>query len=90
MKRIFYIVAFMILGLLLVQLVHAAIEIPILAFLTRDMERYGESFLWRHWSVLHGAFAWTLALTGLVIGFGLGRKCWRILYIEKRFGTPRW
>lgn len=90
MKRHFYISAFMLLGLLIGFLVHAAIEIPTLTFLTADPDSLAESSVWRHWWLFHGLGGQLLSLAFLTLGFFLGRRFWQILYVEKRYGTPRW
>lgn len=89
MKRIFYITSFTVLGLLLATLVHAAIEIPILSLITSDFARYQDSFLWRHWSAIHGIGGAVLWGAGVFGGVIAGRRFWQILYVEKRYGTPR-
>lgn len=90
MKRFFYIVACMVLGLLLATLVHAAIEIPTLRIMTGDMAQYGDGFVWRNWKMIHGVAGNALWFGGAMFGLLLGRKWWRILYVEKRYGEPRW
>lgn len=89
MKRIFYITAFAVLGLLLATLVHAAIEIPILSLITGDFARYQESFIWRYWPIIHGVSGAVLWGAGALGGVIAGRRFWQILYVEKRYGTPR-
>ncbi|OGI32000.1 MAG: hypothetical protein A3G09_02955 [Candidatus Moranbacteria bacterium RIFCSPLOWO2_12_FULL_48_12] len=90
MKRIFYIIAFMFLGLLVTQLVHAALEIPTLHLVANRYDVYGDSFVWQNWRVIHGVGGKLLSLAGLLTGFFLGRKFWQILYVEKRSGQPYW
>lgn len=90
MRRLFYIFSFMVLGLLLGTLAHAGLEIPALALVTNDFERYGDSFFWRHWGLIHGWGGIVLWAIGLILGFVAGRKFWQILYVEKRYGAPRW
>lgn len=90
MKRYFYIAAFMFLGLLVSVLVHALIEIPTLAIVTANPDAMTESFIWQHWWLFHGIGGRALMMGFIVLGFFLGRKFWRVLYVEKRYGTPRW
>lgn len=90
MKRYFYIAAFMVLGVLLATLSHAAIELPTLAIMTGNFAYYGDSFIWRHWSLIHGVGGKILWFVGALAGFLAGRRFWQILYVEKRYGTPRW
>ena len=90
MKRIIYITLFSILGLLAATLVHAGIEIPTLYLITGDLERYGDSWVWRNWQLLHGYAGAALWLAGAGIGLWLGVRFWQILYVEKRYGEKKW
>ena len=89
MKRIVYIAAFVLLGLLLSTLLHAAIEMPTLWLITGNIEKYGQSWVWQNWQLVHGVGSAILWLLGATLGFLLGRRYWHILYIEKRFGEKR-
>jgi hypothetical protein len=90
MKRLFYITLVSFLFVLLATILHAAIEIPVLAILTGNMELYGNGWVWRNWPLLHAVFGNILWFGGAVLGYFFGRLWWRILYVEKRYGTPRW
>lgn len=89
MKKIIYITCFTVLGVLLAALLHGAIELPLLWLMTGDIERWGDSVLWQNWQFLHryvGGAIWLLGLGGGVWG---GFRYWRILYVEQRYGQPR-
>lgn len=90
MKKYFYIIAFMFLGLLVSLLVHALVEIPTLAIITRDPDAMVGNYVWQHWWLFHGIGGRVLTAAFVLFGFILGRKFWQILYVEKRYGTPRW
>lgn len=90
MKKYFYIGAFMFLGFLVSMLVHAGVEIPTLAIITHDPDRVAESYLWQHWWLFHDIGGKVLSFAFVVFGFILGRKFWQVLYVEKRYGAPRW
>lgn len=90
MKRLFYVSAFTFLGLLVATLIHAAIEFPLLSMMEDDLATVGTSVLLDHWSLIHGVGGKLLWLLGAIAGFVAGKKFWRILYVEKRYGTPRW
>ena len=90
MKKYLYIFLFMVLGLLLSQLIHSAIEIPVISLMSKQLLETGESWLADYWWLLHDMGSIVLWLAGLVFGFAMGKKYWRILYVEKRYGTPRW
>ncbi len=78
------------LGLLLATLLHAAIEIPLLLWMQIILEAGETPWLWDEWPLLHWLGGTVLWLGGIGVGIFLGKKFWRILYIEKRYGTPRW
>jgi hypothetical protein len=84
MKKVVYIVCFTFLGLLVSTLVHAFVELPLLWLITSDIGRYGDTFLWRNWEVLHGTFAVTTWFVGLVGGAWAGHRYWHLLYEEQR------
>lgn len=86
MKKTLYIILFMILGGMITLLIHAALEIPALALIERQLSETGDSWLWRNWGIVHGVGGSVLTLSGLVFGFFAGKMFWRILYVEKRRG----
>jgi hypothetical protein len=89
MKQFVYIALFSFLGLLVATVIHAVIEAPLLWLITGDLEKWGNSFIWQNWTLLHryvGGLIWFLGFTG---GIYSGIKYWRIIYIEKRFGQPK-
>lgn len=90
MKRLLYIGAFTFLGTLLATLVHAGIEIPLLSMMESQLEMTGRSVFADHWWLIHGWGGKLLWFGGALGGFIAGRRFWRILYVEKRYGTPRW
>ena len=89
MKKAFYIFAFMVLAFMTSMLVHAGLEIPALFIISSDYAAYGDSFVWRYWWLFHGVGGKALSIGGVILGYSLGQKFWRILYVEKRRGTPR-
>lgn len=80
----------MLLGTLVATLVHAGIETPLLSWMTSDLELGRTNRLWNYWPIVHRLGGSILWLAGAALGFYFGKKFWRILYIEKRYGTPRW
>lgn len=79
----------MFLGLLLATLIHALLEIPTLAYITNNLEVHGQGYLWQNWKMIHGVVGAGLWFGGLIFGFWAGKKWWQILYVEKRYGKPR-
>lgn len=80
----------MLLGYLISFLVHALIEIPVLGLVTGAPGAYGDNIIWLYWGVIHGTVGALLSLGGVTLGWLSGRKFWQILYVEQRYGKPRW
>ncbi len=89
MKRIVYIAAFAILGILLQFLVHALIELWYTALLMADFARYGLGLPWDAWFLIHHIATAVLFVGGVVGGYFSGRYWWRIIYIEKKYEKCR-
>jgi cell division protein FtsX len=89
MKRRLYIGAFIFLGLLISTLIHAGFEMWVLSYVTADYEAYAEVFWWQNWELAHGVVSAGLWLLGIVLGYLGGVRYWNILYVEKRYGTPK-
>lgn len=77
------------LGLLLSTLIHAVVEILILNTITGNLTQYGDSFLWQNWELIHQIGSLGLWLAGFVGGAVAGFSFWQILYVEERYGKPR-
>lgn len=90
MKKYYYIAAFMVLGYLLSLLIHAFIEFPLLALMSQSYAEGEVTWLTAHWATVHRFGGLALSFGGLILGYLLGRHFWHILYVEKRYGTPRW
>jgi hypothetical protein len=90
MKRYLYYACFALLGLLIATLVHAGLEILALKIITNDMATYNDGYVWQHWNLVHGSLSLVLWLLGTFGGFVLGKHFWQVLYIEQRYGKPRW
>ena len=80
----------MMLGVLVAVLMYAGIEIQVLQVLMDDMPQYQESIFWRYWDIIRSLFGGVLVSVGLWSGLIAGRSCWQILYVEERYGKPRW
>ncbi len=77
-KKIFYVAAFGFLGLLAQFLVHAVVEIPIIALLVKDFGRYGLGLSWDAWFAIHTVSSTILLGAGVLIGL------WQGMYFSKR------
>jgi len=90
MKKFLYILLFTVFTLLLSLLGHVTLELPILWLITNNFDVYGDSFVWQHWESIHAIGTGLLWFIGLLGGIYGGFRYWRILYIEERYGKPRW
>jgi len=86
MKRIIYITAFTFFGLIIAALLHGIIELSLLAMITDDFDRWGNSYLWQNWPMLHTVVGGAGWLAGLGLGVWGGFRYWRILYVEQKRG----
>lgn len=73
-----YFVAFMVgwivLGVLVSFILHAAIEYPLLMLIINNYDYYANSYLWQNWETLHAIGTATLLLLGIVIGIWGGYR----------------
>ena len=83
-KRVIYIGAFIVLGILLQQLVHAVIELVVIQLLVADFVRYGLGLSWANWLLVHRVGSLGLWLVGIWFGWQQGRHWWQVLYVEGR------
>lgn len=89
MKRFIYIFAFGFLGLLVATLIHAGVEMLALWVIFGQPEIYVGTYWWEEWHMVHRIGSTVLWWLGLAVGLWCGFRFWRILYIEKRYGEPR-
>ena len=85
-KRTVYIAAFIVLGLLLAAILHAAIEIPVINLLVSDFDRYSLGLTWSGWFWVHHIGTVMLSLVGVWFGYTQGKHWWRVIYEEKKYG----
>lgn len=76
-KRAIYISGYVLLGLLVAALLHAAIELPLLGLISSDPARYTETWWWRRWDELHVTITSVLFFAGTVGGYRVGVRNWR-------------
>ena len=84
-KKFIYILAFITLGILISFLIHAVIEISVIALLLKNFSRYGLGLSWGEWVVIDHVGSVALLFLGIIIGFKQGRKWWQIIYVERRY-----
>ena len=83
MKKKIYIVFFIVLGVLLQLLLHAAIEIWYIGLLLRDFSKYSLGLSWNQWFLIHHLGAVILFITVILFGFWQGKFWWRKIYERK-------
>lgn len=76
MKKIFYIFACGLLGLLVSTILHGLIEILALGIIFGQPEKFIETIWWQKWSVIHDGISYLLWVSGVGGGIILGLKWW--------------
>ena len=89
MKERIYIATFTFLGALSGLLLQGGLEMWALGLVALDYERFAEVFWWQNWEVIRSVGIVTLPAIGLVLGYFAGKRYWNILYVEERYGKPR-
>ena len=90
MKKIIYIAAFTFLGILLQQVVHAAIELIYIRLLLSNFPRYSFGLSWETWFQIHTVGTIIFLIGGIVFGYRAGTYFWPRLYttegkVKKKF-----
>ncbi len=88
-KRVIYVTAFTILGVLFQFLIHGLVETWYVNLLVKDYAAYGLGLSWNDWYLIHDIIAIVLALTGLVAGPIMGRYWWKQIYVLKRWSWKK-
>ncbi|MHA1692218.1 MAG: hypothetical protein ACTSU7_11370 [Candidatus Heimdallarchaeaceae archaeon] len=83
-KKIVYLVLFVLLGIILQGLIRMGLEIWYINLLLKDFECYGLGLSWSNWFVVHYVLTVIFAVLGIAFGLWQGFFWWRIIYIEKR------
>lgn len=86
MKKQIYIFLSIILGVLISFLIHGILEIFVIFLLTINFRIFGLGLSWENWFFIHASATFFLLAAGIIGGYFLGRKWWRIIYVEKRYG----
>lgn len=81
-KKLFYIICFTFLGLMLGFLLHALIEYPVLYLLVSDFKKYSLGLGWQTWVLIHNVGTPLLTVIGGIVGYRQGAFWWRKLYVE--------
>ncbi len=80
MKKIFYITSFIVLGILLSNILHGLLEIPVIFLLISDFEKYGLGLTWSQWYLVHHIGTFILLIGGIALGVFWGFKFWNKIY----------
>ena len=90
MKKIIYITAFTVLGVLVQFLLHALIEVWYIGLLVRDFATFGFGLSWDTWFIIHAVLTILFLIGGVSAGYFSGKKWWRIIYVEQRYKNKKW
>ena len=75
MKKVLYITLFILLGIIVSFLLHGALELDAIYFLTHDFQTYNFGLSWGEWFTIHEVGSMVLLVAGVLFGFFQGR-CW--------------
>lgn len=84
MKKQIYIFCTIILGVILGTILHAVLEMGYIALYAKDPVKYGLGLTWREILWVHYVYTAALLILGIIGGYFLGQRWWRIVYIEKK------
>lgn len=80
MKKIIYLVVFVIFGLLLAFLVHSILEVWYTNLLIKNFDKYSLGLTWDGWFTVYQVFYFILFAIGGLIGFFQGKFWWQRIY----------
>ncbi|RJQ36379.1 hypothetical protein C4552_03770 [Candidatus Parcubacteria bacterium] len=83
-KRVVYIAAFTVLGILVQFIAHAVIETWYIGLLLEDFSRYGFGWTWETWVLIHNILSFILLAAGALAGFSAGQFWWQEIYVKRR------
>jgi hypothetical protein len=83
-KKVIYILLWIVLGILLSTILHAVIEIPIINLLVSDFQRYSLGLSWDQWYLIHYIGTIILLILGIVFGLFCGFKFWHKIYEKNK------
>lgn len=82
-KKNIYIFLFIIFGILISFLIHAAIEIWYINLLILDFSKYSFGLGWPQWYIIHSIGSIILFVGGSLFGYLHGRHWWKALYEDR-------
>ena len=85
MKKIVYLITFVILGVILQFLIHAIVEIWYINLLVQDFTKYGLCLNWNQWSMIHRLGSVVLLIIGMAFGFWQGKFWWYRIYEQGKY-----
>ena len=89
MKKITYIIAWIILGLVLSFLAHTGLEIIYIKYaIKNNIVIDSQTVLGHGYCALPAYLQLGLVILGIILGYLAGIYFWRIIYVEKKL--PRW
>jgi hypothetical protein len=84
MKKLIYLVLFIVLGILLSFLFHAAIEIPFLLIFFDSGAKSVIGLTWSQWLTSHAIGSGFLLVAGIIFGYWQGGHWWKVIYVQKK------
>ena len=84
MKKQIYVFFTIVLGVLLTTIIHAVLEMGYIALYVKEPVKYGLGLTWQGILWVHYVYTAALLIVGIVGGYYLGQRWWRIIYVEKR------
>lgn len=84
MKKIVYITAFTVLGILLQFLLHSFVEQNYIYFLLKYFDTFSLGLSWNQLMIVHKIFSLLLLLGGILFGFLQGKYWWKYIYVDKK------
>lgn len=88
MRKRIYIFVFIIFGVSLGILIHLGIELFLITKVVGKTTIQGERYIAQHFAALRIISATVFIVGGAFSAVLAAPRCWHMLYIKKRFGTP--
>jgi hypothetical protein len=85
MKKKIYYASFVLLGAIIGFFLHEIIEFLYIILLLWDFDKYGLGLSWATWQKIHNYGTILLVFGFAILGYRLGVKYWRILYVEQKY-----
>ena len=81
-----YILTTILFALLISTLIHGFVEKFYIDLLLNDFDTWSFGMTWNTLNKVHTIFTSLMLLAGVIVGYVLGKRWWRIVYIERKKG----